>query len=246
MKKDLKNYVPEHIEYVLEEAVKEQFPLELDFLGLKKANLLGEKPLKTKSDALKFVAKHFTSTFPDNELVTRKLDEFEIHNIREEYCMLQENEVKKRKDHLQETLERIKLMKKEAEDAYNSVLLEIEKYAAEVKLGTKDIRLKSTEVFSIAIAGHYCIYVWDEGLKKFVLANAYPIPDRSEIWANEEKNRKAMLEVFGLEFPEVENPNEQKEAEDGKDNNGNDLPFGDEGGDNSQAPASRQDDDEDD
>ena len=74
MKKDLKNYVPEKIEYVLEESVKEQFPLELDFMALKKANLLGEKPLKTKKDILSFVAKHFTSTFPDNELVTRKLD----------------------------------------------------------------------------------------------------------------------------------------------------------------------------
>lgn len=245
MKKDLKNYVPEKIEYVLEESVKEQFPLELDFMALKKANLLGEKPLKTKKDILSFVAKHFTSTFPDNELVTRKLDEFEIHNIREEYCTLQENEVQKRKDHLNETLERIKVMKKEAEDAYNSVLLEIAKYAAEVKLGTKDIRLKSTDTFCIALAGHYCVYVWDESKKTFVLANCYPIPDRSEIWANEEKNRKSMLEVFGLEFPEVENPNDQQEAEEGKDNNGNDLPFGDEGDDNDQAPASRKNEDED-
>ena len=220
MKKDLKNYVPEKIEYVLEESVKEQFPLELDFMALKKDNLLGEKPLKTKKDILSFVAKHFTSTFPDNELVTRK-------------------------DHLNETLERIKVMKKEAEDAYNSVLLEIAKYAAEVKLGTKDIRLKSTDTFCIALAGHYCVYVWDESKKTFVLANCYPIPDRSEIWANEEKNRKSMLEVFGLEFPEVENPNDQQEAEEGKGNNGNDLPFGDEGDDNDQAPASRKDEDED-
>lgn len=244
MKKDLKDYVPEHIEYVLEEAVKEQFPLELDFIGLKKANLLGEKPLKTKTEVMKFVGKHFTSTFPDNELVTRKLDEFEVHNIREEYCMLQENEAPKRKEHLEETLERIKNMKKAAEEAYTSVLLEIAKYAAEVKLGTKEIRLKSTDSFSIALAGYYCIYTWDESKKKFVLANAYTIPDRSEIWANEEKNRKAMLEVFGLEFPEVEQPKEE-EPEEGKDNNGNDLPFGDEE-DNGQQPEARKEKDDED
>lgn len=232
MKKDLKNYVPEKIEYVLEESVKEQFPLELDFIGLKKANLLGEKPLKTKNEILKFVGKHFTSTFPDNELVTRKLDDFEIQNIREEYCMLQENEAPKRKEHLEETLERIKNMKKAAEEAYTSVLLEIAKYAAEVKQGTRDMRLKSTDTFCIALAGHYCIYVWDEGKKMFVLANCYPIPDRSEIWANEEKNRKAMMDVFGLEFPEVEQPTD--EPEEGKDNNGNDLPFNDETGEGDQ------------
>lgn len=242
MKKDLKDYVPEKIEYVLEEAVKEQFPMELDFLGLKKDNLLGEKPMKTKNEILKFVGKHFTATFPDNELVTRKLDDFEIHNIREEYCMLQENEAPKRKEHLEETLERIKNMKKAAEEAYTSVLLEIAKYAAEVKQGTKDIRLKSTDVFCIALAGYYCIYTWDEKDNKFVLANAYPIPDCSEIWANEEKNRKSMLDVFGLEFPEVEQPKDE-EPEEGKDNDGKELPFADED-DNGQAPASRKDEDE--
>lgn len=34
MKSDLKNYVPENIEFVLEEGVKDMFPMELDFLAL--------------------------------------------------------------------------------------------------------------------------------------------------------------------------------------------------------------------
>ena len=46
MKSDLKNYVPENIEFVLEDGVKDIFPLELDFLALSKENLCGEKPLK--------------------------------------------------------------------------------------------------------------------------------------------------------------------------------------------------------
>ena len=37
------------------------------------------------------------ATFPDNELVTRFLDEFEKKNIREEYCTLEENVVPARK-----------------------------------------------------------------------------------------------------------------------------------------------------
>lgn len=83
MKSDLKNYVPENIEFVLEDGVKDMFPMELDFLALTEENLCGEKPLKNKADILKFVGKHFTATFPDNELVTRFLDEFEKKNIRE-------------------------------------------------------------------------------------------------------------------------------------------------------------------
>ena len=242
MKSELENYVPKDIKYELDEVVKEQFPMELDFIGLQEQNLLGEKPLKNKKDILKFVGKHFTSTFPDNELVTRKLDEFEIHNIREEYCMLQENTLPERKLQLEQALEEAKRMKKEAEDAFMSVQMEIAKYAAEVKQGTKDMRLRSTDDFCIALAGYYLVYVWDENKQKMVLAKGYEVPDRSEIWANEEKNRKSMLEVFGLEFPEVEQPKEQDAGED-TDNDGNELPFGD--GDNGQAPESRKEKDED-
>lgn len=133
MKSDLKNYVPENIEFVLEEGVKDMFPMELDFLALTEENLCGEKPLKNKADILKFVGKHFTATFPDNELVTRFLDEFEKKNIREEYCTLEENVVPARKLELEEALEKAKKMKKDAEEAYASVLMEVAKYAAEVR-----------------------------------------------------------------------------------------------------------------
>lgn len=108
MKADLINYVPENIEYVLEDGIKDIFPLELDFLSLTEENLCGDKPLKTKADVMKFVSKHFIATQPDNELVTRYLDDFEKSNIREEYCTLEENEVPARKQELEEALEKAK------------------------------------------------------------------------------------------------------------------------------------------
>lgn len=218
MKADLKNYTPEHIEYVLDEAVKEQFPLTLDFMSLEGEALLGEKPITTKREALKFIGKHFTATFPDNELVTRKLDEFEKYHIRDEYCTLQENDVPKRKQELEEALETAKKMKREAEEAYSSVLMEVSKYAAEVHRGVTEERLKSTDDFCIALNGYYLVYTWDNNQNKFVLAKAYEVPDRTEIWANEDKNRNAMLAVFGLDFPET-SPSDTEQEE-------NDLPFG--------------------
>lgn len=223
MKSDLKNYVPESIEFVLEEVAKDIFPLELDFLSLKEENLLGDKPLKTKADILKFVGKHFTATFPDNELVTRYLDDFEKKNIREEYCTLEENEVPARKLELEEALEKAKKMKKDAEEAYASVLMEVAKYAAEVRQGTVDMRLKSKNVFCIALAGYYLVYNWDTNSEKFQLAKAYEVPDRSEIWANEEKNRESMKTIFGLEFPREEQPKEEVPAEEASED---ELPFG--------------------
>lgn len=226
MKSDLKGYTPINVEYVIEEEAKEVFPLSLDFSSLEEEKLNGEKPITNKRDALKFIGKVFTATFPDNELVTRKLDDFEKQNIREEYCTLEENDVPKRKLELEIAIERAKKMKKDAEEAYASVLMEVAKYAAEVKLGTTDVRLKAKDTFCIALAGYYLVYSWDNTKECFVLAKAYEIPDRTELWANEEKNRKAMKELFGLDFPEMELTSDISREENIDDMEDDDLPFG--------------------
>lgn len=215
MLSELKGYVPEKIQFVLDEASKEKFPTELDFSVIK------GKKLKTAADVIKFVGESFVATFPENESVERELDEFEIKNIREEYCVLQEDEVPKRKAALEETLELIKLMKKQAEQAYDSILMEVANYAAQVKQGTKEMRLKSTETFCIAVAGHYLIYTYCKNDGLFHLAKAFKVPvGQKELWAMEDKNRNAMIEYFGIEFPEPAKPeDEEEETED-------DLPFG--------------------
>ncbi len=71
---------------------------------------------------------------------------------------------------------------------------------------------------SIKSAGHWLIYTYDRKKKVFVLAKALEVQDTSEIWANEEKNREAMFNLFGLEFPETSKPEQ--------DDNTDDLPFG--------------------
>lgn len=219
---DLKGYEPKDVEYVLSDYVKDLFPAELDF---SQAN--GAKKFKNSAEIIKFVGDNFVATFPTGETVMRKLDDFEIRNIREEYCVMQENEVPKRKLNLEETLEEIKAMKKKAEQAYDSILAEVAKYAAEVKNGTREVALSSKETFCIALAGYYAIYTYDKNKKVFVLAKAFEVSDHSELWANEEKNREAMLSLFGLEFPEAPKPEDK--ADDDKDNKGDDLPFAGEG-----------------
>ena len=103
------------------------------------------------------VREHFTAIYPENEMAIRKLDDFEKQNIREEYCQLEENVVPERLENLQQTLEKIKIMKKQAEDMYQSALMEIAKYAAEVKRGKREMRVKSTETFVIALGGYYLV-----------------------------------------------------------------------------------------
>ena len=193
------------------------------------------KGAKTSKEAIKVFNEKFNCIFPEGEVATRLYDAHEIQEIREEYCLKQENEAPERKRYLEETLERIKAMKKAAEEAYNSILLEISDLAARVKKGTTDFALPSTETVRIALNGHYLFFSWVDGVMQLCKVDKIPDWDKNSLWSQEDWNRKAMMEVFGIEFPEVKKPiNAEEETPD------DDLPFGDEEGDGDGDP----DDDE--
>lgn len=213
---DLMNYRPEKVDFVLDDKVKETFK---DVMVLCKG-------AKSSKEALKVFKEKFNCLFPEGELATRQYDAHEIAMIREEYCLKEENDVPKRKQELQETLEAIKAMKKAAEEAYNSILLEIADLAARVKEGTTDFKLSSTETVRIALNGYFLFYSWVDGEMKLVKAQKIPDWDKQGIWSQEDVNREAMKEVFGIEFPEVEKPINLEEDEPQIDDE--DLPFGDE------------------
>lgn len=196
MKQDLENYISENPQYVLSDYVREEFPLELDFKSIP------NEDLRTKRDAMKFVGKTFTATFPDAEYVTRLMDDFEKQAIREEYCQLVENQLPERKRQLEEALEEAKRMKKEAEELYASALQEVATMAAEVKLGTVETKLKGSDTFTIALAGYYLTYTWNEAKQVFVLAKGYEVQNESDLWSSDENNRAQMLELFGVELAE--------------------------------------------
>ena len=212
---DLKDYRPEKIDFVLDDKAKETF----------KEVMVLFKGAKSSKEALKVFKEKFNCLFPDGELATRQYDEHEISMIREEYCLKEENDVPNRKQELQETLEQIKTMKKAAEEAYNSILLEIADLAARVKQGTTDFKLSSTETVRIALNGYFLFYSWVDGEMKLVKTQKIPDWDRNTLWSQEDVNREAMKELFGVEFPEVEKPtmDECKIQEDD-----DDLPFANE------------------
>ena len=216
---NLVNYRPENIEFVLTEAQREMF----------KDVLVICKGAKDSKEAIKVLEEKFNCLFPEGEVATRKYDAYEIQEIREEYCLKQENEAPERKKYLEETLERIKAMKKAAEEAYNSILLEIADLAARVKKGTTDFLLPPTVTARVALNGHFCFFAWVDGQMELVKAVPIPEWDKNSLWAQEDWNRKAMMEVFGIEFPEVKKPVTAEEAPENTE--GEDLPFGDEEGD---------------
>jgi hypothetical protein len=206
------DYRPETIDFVLTEAQKEMF----------KDVLVICKGAKSSKEAIAVLNDKFNCLFPEGEMATRKYDAHEIQEIREEYCLKQENEAPKRKQYLEETLERIKAMKKNAEEAYNSILLEISDLAARVKKGTTDFQLPATETCRIALNGHFCFFSWVDGQMQLVKVEPIPDWDKNSLWSQEDWNRKAMMEVFGIEFPEIKKPVTVTDDE-----NPDDLPFED-------------------
>jgi hypothetical protein len=225
----LLNYRPETIDFVLTEAQKEMFKDVLEIC----------KGAKTSKEAIKVFEDKFNCLFPEGEVATRNYDAHEIQEIREEYCLKQENEAPERKKYLEETLERIKAMKKNAEEAYNSILLEISDLAARVKKGTTDFQLPSTETVRIALNGHFLFFSWVDGKMQLAKVEKIPVWDKNSLWSQEDWNRRAMMEVFGIEFPEVKKPVTAEEE-----TNGDDLPFGEEG-DEDSGPDDADPDDED-
>lgn len=212
---DLKEYRPAKIDFVLDDKAKETF----------KDVMVICKGAKSSKEPLKVFKEKFNCLFPEGELATRQYDAHEIAMIREEYCLKEENDVPKRKQELQETLEAVKAMKKAAEEAYYSILLEIADLAARVKEGTTDFKLSSTETVRIALNGYFLFYSWVDGEMKLVKTQKIPDWDRNTLWSQEDVNREAMRELFGVEFPEVEKPamDECKIQEED-----DDLPFGNE------------------
>lgn len=96
---NLRNYEPDEIEFVVPDVIREKFPPVL-FEGSTNVD-----------EIIKLVNENFNATFPESELTQRILDTFEIEQIREEYCIKQENEVPKRERELLEAIERAKKSK---------------------------------------------------------------------------------------------------------------------------------------
>lgn len=218
MKSELLNYKPENVEYVIDDVVAETFPKELDFLSLDEGQLMGDKPLKTKRDVMNFVGKHFTAQFPNDEFAVRRLTDFETNAMRSEYCALTEDLLPVRKAELEEAIEKAKKLKRDAEEAVAAVVQDIAAYAAQVKQGTKEMLLKSKDTFSIALAGYYLVYTWDEQKQTFVLASGYEVSDYSEIFADDTKNREMLMELWGMDFPETQRKPKQDDDDE--------IPFG--------------------
>ena len=203
----MEDYTPQNPQFVLDDYVKEEFPLVLDFKKVPYQNL------ETKRDMMRFIGRTFTATFPETEYATRVMDECEKQAIRADYCQLVENTLPERKRQLDEALEEAKRMKKDAEELYASALQEVATMAAEVRMGTVETKLKGSDTFTIALGGYYLTYTWNEEREVFVLAKAYEVTDTSDVWSSDENNREQMVQLFNIDIPPREWGNKEQDTD---------------------------------
>lgn len=202
MLSNISNYTPEVIEFVLSDQVKELFPLKL---------FEGAKDYEEIED---LITDNFLCLNPEHESATRLMDDYEIYEIREEYCIKQEQEIPIKTVELEEAIENAKRIKREAEEALLAVSAQIKELAAKVKAGTMEYALSPTKTIRIALNGYYLFYSWVQGEMKLVKAEPIPEWDKGSLWSQEVKNRVAMKELFGLEYPEVNKPSNAVDNED--------------------------------
>ncbi len=210
MLRDIDGYIPAQIDFVLSDEVKEKFA---DVLTLFDGADDVEKVIEK-------VNEYFNAEFPTKEVARRYIDDFEIRNIREEYGKIVENELPDAERELLDAIDRAKRIKKEADDALLSVRNRIKELAARVTDGKEDYKLSSKNTFRIALYGHYLTYSWVDGEIKLVKAERIPDWDKNKIWAQEDRNRKGMEELFGIKFPEVERPKVEEKKEETEEQNG--------------------------
>ena len=212
----LKDYRPDEINFALDDEVKEKFADVLTIFD-------GADDVE---EVISKVNEYFNAEFPTKEVTRRYIDTYEIQNIREEYCEIVEAELPEAERELLEAIDRAKHIKKEAEDSLLSVRNRIKELAARITDGKEDFKLSSKNTFRIALNHYYLTFSWVDGQMKLAKAEKIPAWDKDKIWAQEDRNRKGMEELFGYKFPEVEKPVRDEKAEDANDGD-EDLEGGD-------------------
>lgn len=191
------NYLPEEIEVIISDEVKEMFP----------ATILKGKSLE---DIFSVLGSNLVCSFPTNAKVTRFMDAHEKQELRDEYCLITENELPQAERDLVDAIEQAKRIKKDAEEELDAVRRRIANLASEVKEGTRELELPSKGTIQFSLNGYKLTYAFVNGQLQLMRGEKLTPQDRQELWSAEGRNRDAFYDLFGIEFPEVERPDDAK------------------------------------
>ena len=153
------------------------------------------------------IRKHLSGEFiaesVPNTKAIRLLDEYERTSIRANYAELMEDEQPKLEESLADIESQCKSIIKEAKDKLQAVMTQIRDLVYQVKRGEKEVDLPGESTVRMALCGYFLYYAWIDG--KFQLCRVDKIPSWKEqnLFANLETNKKAFLEVLGIDMNEI-------------------------------------------
>lgn len=186
---DLKNYAPKSPEFKLPKNIS--FP-KVIFEGA-----------KNMDEIRKHLSGEFIAESMPNTKAIRLLDEYERTSIRANYAELMEDEQPKLEESLADIESQCKAIIKEAKDKLQAVMTQIRDLVYQVKRGEKEVDLPGESTVRMALCGYFLYYAWIDG--KFQLCRVDKIPSWEEqnLFANLETNKKAFLEVLGIDMNEI-------------------------------------------
>lgn len=185
MIEDLKSYEPNFIEFVLPE---HNYPVVL-FEG---------------AEDMEIVRKYLTDRFiclnETSQRADRFMDSFEIKIIRETYAHLLENDEPEKKEELDSLIAEYKQKVGEAKDRLKAIQTQIRDYVYQIKDGTKKYELPKLDTFKMAVDGNYLYYSWINDQFRLCKIQSIPEWDKRDLFAQQEKNHKALKEIFGIDY----------------------------------------------
>lgn len=186
---DLKNYAPKSPEFKLPKNTS--FP-KVIFEGA-----------KNMDEIRKHLSGEFIAESVTNAKAIRLLDEYERTSIRANYAELMEDEQPKLEESLADIESQCKAIIKGAKDKLQAVMTQIRDLVYQVKRGEKEVDLPGESTVRMALCGYFLYYAWIDG--KFQLCRVDKIPSWEEqnLFANLETNKKAFLEVLGIDMNEI-------------------------------------------
>lgn len=209
------SYIPSHIEVVIPK-VYGKLPHVL-FQGA-----------QSLEEVQKTLHKKFITT-NEKIKVYRKLDNYEVKFLRDNYSQLLENKLPIVKEQLAIIEEDTKRVVKEAKDRLVACETQIQDLVSQVRDGKKEITLEQNQCYRIPACGHYLFFAWLNDEFSLVRVEKIPEWDANKIFSQGEQNVEAFQAIFGIDIvallderkAAMNSSDDQEEPEEQEQENGN-------------------------
>lgn len=186
---DLKDYVPEEIQFKLPTTIK--FP-EIIF-----------PDCVCMDDVKKKLSEHFVTIQEKDVIANRMMDNYEISTVRANYGEIAEEQMPELEAQFESLKAEFNAAKKDFEAKISSLHTQFKDLVNLAKKGIKDYPLKMTDTFRIPVMGYYLYYSWVGEAFRLALVQEIPKHEYNDLFNSGEKNQEA-FKSLGYDLPNID------------------------------------------